>query len=656
MRPDRPFLPPPHPSLPQATAADMELPARLPSPILKHSPSASAMTSRSLRDTSSVTFAADSIRSRSSKPEFISTSPYSSFESESFRTARTSRPSASVVSRSSTRRSASERAGGSQRDLRDEDARFVYINDEPRTNAPPATFPDNSVHTTKYSVLTFLPRNLYEQFHRVAYVYFLILAALNQVPQLGVFSPAASVMPLAIVLSVTAVKDAYEDWRRHRSDKKENNRTACVLDPADGVFRPKRWKEMQAGDVVRVVADETMPCDMVLLSTSDPTGVAYVQTINLDGESNLKTRYAKQETMLRTTPPEALAGAVIKCEKPNRNIYGFLATVDLDGRRAVSLGTSNIMLRGCELKNTAWAIGVAVYTGRDTKVMLNSSGAPSKRSRLDMHMNRETIALAVILVILCSVVSLLAGIWLGDHDDMLGVIPFFRKYDYSNDRQGVGKYNWYGTGAQVAFTFMSAVMLFQVMIPIALFISMEIVRVGQAYFMVQDKHMFDQQRQARFQCRALNINEDLGQIKYVFSDKTGTLTENRMEFRCASVHGRDFSDTDGGQEDGHAVLADGVVLRPKTAVKTDEKLLAMLKDGTGAKAGRARDFFLALATCNTIVPIVQDAADDPAAKLVEYQGESPDEQALVYAAAAYGHTLVERTSGHIIVHVFGTRQ
>lgn len=101
--------------------------------------------------------------------------------------------------------------------------------------------------------------------------------------------------------------------------------------------------------------------------------------------------------------------------------------------------------------------------------------------------------------------------------------------------------------------------------------------------------------------------------------------------------------------------ADGVVLRPKTAVTTDPKLAALLKDGMGAKASRARDLFLALATCNTIVPIVEDTAN-PAAKLVEYQGESPDEQALVYAAAAYGHKLVERTSGHIVVDVFGARQ
>lgn len=95
---------------------------------------------------------------------------------------------------------------------------------------------------------------------------------------------------------------------------------------------------------------------------------------------------------------------------------------------------------------------------------------------------------------------------------------------------------------------------------------------------------------------------------------------------------------------------DSVILRPKTAVETDPKLVSLLRDGAGATADRAREFFLTLATCNTIVPIANDEM------LLEYQGESPDEQALVYAAAAYGFTLVERTSGHIVVDVFGTRQ
>ncbi|ONK62795.1 uncharacterized protein A4U43_C07F8220, partial [Asparagus officinalis] len=336
----------------------------------------------------------------------------------------------------------------------------------------------------------------------------------------------------------------YEDWRA---------RTGQIKPRITGPFRflngrvlnPDRGNRV--GEVIRVEANETLPCDMVLLSTSDPTGVAYVQTINLDGESNLKTRYAKQETQL--VPPNRVSG-LMRCEKPNRNIYGFQANVDIDGKR-VSLGPGNIILRGCELKNTDWVIGVAVYTGQETKVMLNSSGAPSKRSRLEAHMNRETILLAVALFILCTIVTILAGFWLNRHKDQLDYLPYYRKNDYSGN--GIGKYDYYGIGWEIVFTFFMSVIQFQVMIPIALFISMEMVRLGQAYFMINDKEMYHAATDSRFQCRALNINEDLGQIKYVFSDKTGTLTENKMEFQCASVRGVDYSGN-GDQEDGASVL------------------------------------------------------------------------------------------------------
>lgn len=293
--------------------------------------------------------------------------------------------------------------------------------------------------------------------------------------------------------------------------------------------------QFKVGDIIRVTSNETLPCDMVLLATSDHTGVAYVQTINLDGESNLKTRYAKQETMF--TPPEQMLG-LIKCEQPNRNIYGFLANAEINGKK-VSLGPSNIILRGCELKNTNWLIGIAVYTGSDTKVMLNNSGAPSKRSRLESHMNRETIFLSILLVLICTIAMVLAGIWLFVHQDELGTMPFYRKDDFQQKNKET--YNWYGKGWMTVFTFMSSVILFQIMIPISLYISMELVRLGQAFFMIQDNQMYHEATKSRFQCRALNINEDLGQIKYVFSDKTGTLTENKMEFRSASVYGSDFS-------------------------------------------------------------------------------------------------------------------
>ncbi|KAK6143245.1 hypothetical protein DH2020_023593 [Rehmannia glutinosa] len=513
----------------------------------------------------------------------------------------------------------------SYKEINDEDARLVYVNDPVRTNDK-FELAGNSIRTAKYSILTFLPRNLFEQFHRVAYIYFLVIAILNQLPQLAVFGREASILPLAFVLFVTAVKDAYEDYRRHRSDKIENNRLAWVL--SNEKFEQKKWKNICVGEIIKVSGNETLPCDMVLLSTSDATGVAYVQTTNLDGESNLKTRYAKQETQMRNPQEEKISG-LIKCENPI-GIY--------------------------MLKNTDWAIGVAVYAGKETKAMLNNSGAPSKRSRLESRMNREIIYLSIFLVTLCTIVCICHGVWLRRHNDELDLMQFYRKKDYSEPE--VENYEYYGWGMEIFFVFLMSVIVFQVMIPISLYISMELVRVGQAYFMIRDKRMFDESSNSSFQCRALNINEDLGQIKYVFSDKTGTLTENKMEFQCASIGGVDYDNGKASTEDdriGHSIQADGMVLKPKMTVKLDSELLNLSKRKHTDDGRHVRDFFMALAACNTIVPLTVETSD-PAVKLIEYQGESPDEQALVYAAATYGFMLIERTSGHIVIDIQGERQ
>ncbi|KAM4071755.1 hypothetical protein ACJW30_11G082300 [Castanea mollissima] len=541
----------------------------------------------------------------------------------------------------------SEGLSTSQKEISDEDARLIYINDPVKTNEK-FEFAGNSVTTSKYSFITFLPKNIFEQFHRVAYIYFLAIAILNQLPQLAVFGRGVSILPLAFVLSVTAIKAAYEDYRRHRSDRIENNRIASVL--VNNQFQPKKWKDIRVGEIIKIHASETLPCDMVLLSTSDPTGVAYVQTVNLDGESNLKTRFAKHETLFKMPEKEKVIG-LIKCEKPNRNIYGFQANMEVNGRR-LSLGPSNIILRGCELKNTEWGIGVAVYAGRETKAMLNNSGAPSKRSRLETHMNIEIIILSLFLVALCTVVSACALAWLLRHKNELNYLPYYRKKDL------VGKdYNYYGVGLEILFTFLMSVIVFQIMIPISLYISMELVRVGQAYFMIRDTEMYDEASNSRFQCRSLNINEDLGQIKYVFSDKTGTLTENKMEFQRVSIWGVDYSGAKSQIEPvGYSVQVEGKVIKPKMNVKTDPELLQLSERRNDTKEGRhVYDFFLALAACNTIVPLVTDTSD-PTVKMIDYQGESPDEQALVYAAAAYGFMLIERTSGYIVIDIQGERQ
>ncbi|KAJ7961065.1 Phospholipid-transporting ATPase [Quillaja saponaria] len=487
-----------------------------------------------------------------------------------------------------------------------EDPRLIYINDPKRTNDR-YEFTGNEIRTSKYTFITFLPKNLFIQFHRVAYLYFLAIAALNQLPPLAVFGRTVSLFPLLFVLCVTAIKDGYEDWRRHRSDRNENNREALVLQ--SGEFQLKRWKKIQAGEVVKIHADETIPCDMVLLGTSDPSGLAYIQTMNLDGESNLKTRYARQETASAVSDGCTISG-LIRCEQPNRNIYEFTANMEFEGHK-FSLSQSNIVLRGCQLKNTDWILGVVVYAGQETKAMLNSAASPSKRSKLETYMNRETLWLSIFLFVMCSVVALGTGLWLIRHKRQLDTLPYYRKRYYTNGSDNGKRYKYYGITMETFFSFLSSIIVFQIMIPISLYITMELVRLGQSYFMIGDTHMFDASSGSRFQCRSLNINEDLGQIRYVFSDKTGTLTENKMEFQRASVYGKNYGSSLLMADDNSEAVSGRRRWRLKSEIDVDSELLTL--------------------------------------------GESPDEQALVAAACAYGYTLFERTSGHIVVDVSGEK-
>uniref|UniRef100_A0A6Q2Y7W2 Phospholipid-transporting ATPase n=1 Tax=Esox lucius TaxID=8010 RepID=A0A6Q2Y7W2_ESOLU len=505
------------------------------------------------------------------------------------------------------------------------------------TKQPNRYFPGNAVKTTKYSLWFFIPMNLYEQFHRFANLYFVGLAVLNFVPAVEAFQPEVAIVPICVMLALTALKDGWEDCRRFRSDRRINHTSCRVYSRKVSGFVERHWKDVRVGDLVEVASNEIIPADLLLLHTSDLNGVCHIETASLDGETNLKRRLVVPglNTQVRINKGNPLF-------ENKSNCLSFLQLVKNTNVDVLGFGIDSLLPRGCTVRNTDLATGFVVYTGHETKSMMNKNGPQYKRSKLECKMNIDVLFCVILLFSMCLIGALGHYVWL----ESLPSVPLFltpgsHGHMDSNPLSGL-------------YMFFTMIILLQIFIPISLYVSIEMVKMGQIFFITNDVDLYEEKTDSRVQCRALNIPEDLGNIHYVFSDKTGTLTENKMVFRRCSVTGTEYSHNENG----------------KSEVVPDRKLLQRVLAGGGDWDGCGGirrceatdlylDFFLALTVCNTVVVSTattcslwhQSTSEIDISAQRCYVAESPDEAALVHAAKVYGFMLIARTPNSVKVRL-----
>ncbi|MBN3312982.1 AT8A1 ATPase, partial [Atractosteus spatula] len=186
--------------------------------------------------------------------------------------------------------------------------------------------------TAKYNVLTFLPRFLYSQFRRAANAFFLFIALLQQIPDVSPTGRYTTLVPLLFILLVAAVKEMIEDLKRHKADNMLNKKQTQVL--RNGAWEIVFWEKVTVGEIVKVTNGEHLPADLVILSSSEPQAMCYIETSNLDGETNLKIRQGLQiTTEIKDIDSLTRLSGRMECENPNRHLYDFVGNIRLEGHR-----------------------------------------------------------------------------------------------------------------------------------------------------------------------------------------------------------------------------------------------------------------------------------------------------------------------------------
>ncbi|XP_065828760.1 probable phospholipid-transporting ATPase IIB isoform X2 [Oscarella lobularis] len=458
----------------------------------------------------------------------------------------------------------------------------------------PGSFPPNVIKNQKYNVVTFIPLVLFQQFKFFLNLYFLIVAVSQFVPSLRIGYLYTYWAPLGFVLAVTMCREAWDDLKRFMRDKDLNGQVYKKLTQTGLIDVSSA--ELRLGDLIKIEKNQRIPADLVLLQTTEKNGACFVRTDQLDGETDWKLKVAVPSTQRLGSDRELLSvNAFADVEKPKKDIHSFIGmftrTDGLDGRKEEEpLGVENVLWASTVLASGN-AIGVVIYTGSETRSVMNTSQPETKVGLLDLEINRLTKVLFVATMVLAFVLVSLRGF------------------------DGV----WYRY-------FIRFILLFSYIIPLSLRVNLDMGKIVYSWMIARDKDI------PGTVVRSSTIPEELGRIVYLLTDKTGTLTQNEMVFKKLHLGTVSYGSESLGElstmvhqyfpKDNHMASGSGLSRARKTSVV------------------HAYEAVKACALCHNVTPVEPDETAPEGT--VAYQASSPDEIALVQWTEKMGLVLVDR--------------
>ncbi|GAA5973557.1 hypothetical protein JCM11641_007117 [Rhodosporidiobolus odoratus] len=503
-------------------------------------------------------------------------------------------------------------------------------------------YPANIVKNQKYNVVTFVPLVLYEQFKFFYNLYFLLVALSQFVPALRIGFLATYIVPLAFVLTVTISKEAYDDYQRYSRDRSANSSLYSLLSPSassaapnshhtsssshSSSLKPTPSAKLRVGDLVHLEKNDRVPADILLLRTSDPSGTCFVRTDQLDGETDWKLRVALERTQALGEDGKLLdVEGEVYADPPTKDIHTFVGTLTLsflpppattgggetdpeDDLIATStsqpLGQTSVPVEPLTAENMLWAntvlaagqaVGVVVYTGRETRAVMNTSQPGTKVGLLDVEINR-------LAKILCACTFALSVI--------LVALNGFRGH-------------WW----VYVFRFL---ILFSSIIPISLRVNLDMGKTVYGHQIENDSEI------SGTVVRTSTLPEELGRVEYLLSDKTGTLTQNEMELKKLHLGTMSYG-VDSMDEVTHQLATALGEEKAIPALNLTTGVALAATRGRRDMSSRVKDMVLGLGLCHNVTPVIDETDGS-----ITYQASSPDEVAIVRYTESVGLTLSAR--------------